>query len=479
MTRLTFCVLSLALLAPSGAWPQTGPTLQGTASVARLPVAQRAGLLRLHGSNTIGSQLGPDLLLAYGRDAKLTASHEVPGTGPEERTIVMEGVETTQSLSGEVHAHGSATAFTDLSNGKADLGMASRRIDAAEVQALKAAGLGDMLKPGNENVISLDGVAFIVNRGNPLTTLTLAQLRDLMSGRVTRWSQVGGADLPVTIYSRDAKSGTFDLIRERVLGRDAKLAASAKLFESSEDLADAVASDDSAIGFVGVAYARNAKPIGIGGACHLPPSQPSLFAVKTEEYVLTRRLYIYAGDGRSPLADDFRRFVLQPVVYPVMEGAGFVSLEPILAGDDVRTARLANIQPAVLPPEIARAGKGELRAFQSAIEGARRLSMTIRFELAKADLDSRAEEDLARMAQWARTAGSGRKIVLVGHSSADGDYGRNVGLSQRRVAEVAARLRSLGVQVAGAVNVGPVSAVVCDGKPEDSNLNRRVEIWVR
>ncbi len=479
MTKIATLLLGLTTAAMAlPAYAQTPAAVLADPN-ARLKPEQRDGTLRLHGSNTIGAELGPELLLAYGRDAGLGSAREEPGAQAEERMIVMEGSETGRVLRGEVFAHGSKTAFEDLQSGKTDIGMSSRRIKPEEAAALKAAGLGDMLKNGNETIISLDGIVFVVHHDNPVRALTLAKLRDLMSGAVRNWYQIGGPDLPVTVYARDARSGTFDLVRERVLGKDARLSPDAKLFESSEDLADAVAADRSAIGFAGVAYVRNARALAIDGGCALPPTEPTVFQVKTEEYALARRLYLYAGDRRAPLSEDFRRFTLLPQVYPVVEHAGFVSLEPLVAGPEVTEARSAALSTNTLPAAFAKPAAEQIRLFQAAIHGQQRLSITARFEAGTAKLDARAEDDLKRLALWARTGGAGRTFTLIGHSSSDGDFAANVDLSRRRAREVEAKLRALGLKIASVTGVGPISPVACDGKPEAGNLNRRVEVWVQ
>ncbi len=446
----------------------------------RLKIEQRGGVLRFAGSNPVGMQLVPELLTAYGADARLRAAKEEQAPTVEERTIVLQAAESSRLLRGEIKGHGSASAFTDLQTGKADVGMASRRIDPVEARAMAAARVGEMQRPGNENVISLDGIAFIVHRTNPVQTLTAAQLRDLLSGAITRWSEVGGPDLPVTVYGHDDKSGTFELIQQRVFNKAGTLLKTAKLQDSSEDLADAVASDPAAIGFVGIASARNAKPVRIASECGLPAAEPSAFQVKTEEYPLSRRLYFYLADKHSPLADDFVKFSLSPAAQPAIRRAGFVNLDPIL--DTAPAAALAPYapkSPAGVALPIPPSAPAREEALKAALAGAQRLSITIRFESGKSGVDSRGVADLERLLNWTRQAGAGKSITLVGHSSSDGEFEANASLSLRRALEVEQRLKALGVQPAAVLGAGPLGPVACDTSPENANLNRRVEVWVR
>lgn len=454
--------------------PPPAPPSAPKAAVMEAPSVQT---IRMHGSNTIGAQLGPDLVTAFGKSLKYTSAHNEAGAQPDESTIVMDTPESNKSLRAEVFAHGSGTAFTDMLAGATDIGMASRPVNAQEAEALRAANMGDMTHQGNENIISLDGITFLVHQSNPLKGMTIAQLHDLMTGVATNWSQVGGPDLPVHIYSRDEKSGTFDLVKEKILGHGGKLAASAKKYESSEDLSDAVAADPSGLGFAGFAYVRNAKPVPIDGACGLPPMEPNVFQVKTEEYPLSRRLFMYVPDKRAPLVDQFLAYAMSPAAAPIAEGAGFVNLEPTLAPAEMTQSELARLGD--LKTFNGRDPHVERDQLAGIVKGARRLSITFRFAVGQSGVDSRSSLEFERLRRWTQTEGTNRQITLVGFSSSDGDYGSNVYLSRRRAAEIEAGVRALGVTAVKSVGVGPIEPVACETTPESANLNRRVEVWVK
>ena len=287
--------------------PERPATPVPAAPVARLPAADRAGALRISGANSMGVQLMPALLLDYGLEAGLVAAQEEVTTDPALRVFQLQAAESARRLRVQVSSRGSSNAFTDLLGGQADIGMSTRRASDAEARALQASGPAGGQRSDHEQVIGLGGVVIIVHRDNPLRTLSIAQLRELLSGAMSRWPAGGGSGLPVTVYALDRRSGEFDAVQERILGPGTKLAPQAKLFESHEDLADAVAADPSAIGFVGVAYARNARPLGLEQECGLS-GNPTPFQLKTEEYPLSRRLYLYATGRASPLARDMMAY---------------------------------------------------------------------------------------------------------------------------------------------------------------------------
>src|ERR1700761_5897426 len=140
--------------------------------------------------------------------------------------------------------------------------MASDRIDDKAVADLSA--LGNMKSLAAEHVIGFDGVAVIVNPGNTVQQLTLAQAAGLFSGEVNEWSEVGGTPGPVQVYIRDTNSGTRKFFDRVVLKANGKtFSPAAHPFEKGTDLADAVAADPGGIGFVGANSAEVAKAIPI------------------------------------------------------------------------------------------------------------------------------------------------------------------------------------------------------------------------
>ena len=245
--------------------------------------------LTLSGSNTIGSSLAPALAEAFIRQQGATDVKTSAGANSDEKDV--QGILPGESSPTVIHvaAHGSATAFTDMAAGSADIGMASRRIKPDD--AAKLATLGDMYSAASEHVLGLDGIAVIVNTANPIHSLTKDQVMRLFSGAAKTWSDMGGAGGTVKLYARDDKSGTCDTFRSLVLGKEA-LAAGTQRFEDSNALSEAVADDPNAVGFVGLPYVHSARAVAVSekGAT---PLQPTRLTVATEDYPLSRRLYLY------------------------------------------------------------------------------------------------------------------------------------------------------------------------------------------
>ena len=121
--------------------------------------------------------------------------------------------------------------------------------------------------------------------------LNKEQIAQVFSGAITDWAKVHGSGGQINLYARDDKSGTYDTFKTLVLG-PAPLAGSAKRFEDSRALSDAVAADAGGIGFVGLPYVHDAKAIAVSetGTRALLPNR---LTIATEDYPLSRRLFLY------------------------------------------------------------------------------------------------------------------------------------------------------------------------------------------
>lgn len=417
------------------------------------PSAHAQQRLSIHGSNTIGETLAPMLLRTWlaARGAKEVSEIE---TGFEERRFLatLDG----EPLEIELHAHGSSTAFEDLLDGSADIGMASRAVKPAEVAAGRSR-LGRLDAPAQETVIALDGLSVIVHRENPVQALSVAQVQAIFSGRIRDWRAVGGRPGRIVLHARDERSGTWDTFRNLVL-KDAGLASSARRYESTAGLSAAVSADPRAIGFVGLVGVGRARALAVsdGGAA----LRPDRFEVAVEDYALARRLYFYTPEAPSALARDFIAFVLSGEGQAVVDAAGFVSQE-------VRA--YAPRPDSGLPVEYA-----------AAIAGARRLSLNFRFGTGSSFLDGKALHDVARLAAFMlRPENRGAQLRLLGFADAVEYLPLQAILtSSDRADVIAARLAGHGVAVHRVRGFGGSVQVAGNGTAHGRYRNRRVEVWI-
>jgi len=440
-----------------------------------------SGRFGVQGSNTIGERLAPMLIEAYVHG--LGAKPNVKLTDKEEEEISFETAAGARSAI-ELKAHGSGTAAKALVEGKAVIGMASRRLKPEELKALDEKFHQDALAPGNEHVLALDGLAVIVNAANPVQKLDLAQIAAIFAGKIVNWSEVGGVDRAIKVLRRDDKSGTFDTFKSLVLTPlKLDIAPQVRGFESSEALSDEVTRDVDAIGFVGMPYINRNAAVAIGSSCGIT-GKASKFSVKTEDYPLARRLYLYTiGAPADPIARDFLRYALSDEAQPTIEEAEFVEQSVMFededeqrqwasafASDPKRSLPLGKVVPA-----------NALAEFRRLADATRRSSVVLRFKEGSAELDNRAIADVARLARFLKSPSlAGKPFYLVGFADASGDWSGNLSLARHRAQQVAEALAHTGQKVpAQAVKTFSFLAPsACNDSEAGAAKNRRVEIWV-
>lgn len=412
--------------------------------------------LRVQGSNTIGAALMPALVQGQLRAQQASAIEQRPGALANETVITAHDAQG-QALRIDIAAHGSSTGFTALGRGDADLAASSRPISDAEAQQLKA--LGDLRAARAEQVIGLDGVAVIVHPDNPLPQLSTQQLAQIYAGQIQRWEQLGVAGGAIHLYARDDRSGTFETFKALVLEpHQATLAARVQRFEASDELAARVLADRQAIGFSSLAAVHGAKVLAIaeGDAPAMLPERP---LVASEDYPLSRRLYLYLPANAKPQAKALADFAQSPAGQAIVAEQGFVSQQ-------------INAQPvpaqADMPPR-----------YRSLAQQAQRLSVNFRFQEGSASLDNKALRDVQRVADYLRQAGKLQsKAVLVGFGDPKETPGRAALLSRLRAQAVRRELARDGVEVLQVTGMGDELPVAGNDLEQGRLRNRRVEVWV-
>ena len=190
----------------------------------------------------------------------------------------------------QVTGGGSGVGLAALQNKTTDLANSSRKIRAPEIaECIKAFG-----KRPAEFKVALDGLSVYVHESNPVKELTLEQLELIFTGKIRNWKQLGGSDVPITVYSRENSSGTYEFFKEHVLkGKD--FVSSAQTMPGTAALLSAVGKDKNAIGYGGAAYGQGAKHLKIKKDETSPAIEPTEETVVKGTYPIWRYLYIYAN----------------------------------------------------------------------------------------------------------------------------------------------------------------------------------------
>jgi phosphate transport system substrate-binding protein len=172
----------------------------------------------------------------------------------------------------------------------------------------------DVIDELNEYVIAKDGIVIAVNNENPINNLTTDQIRDLFSGNITNWSQLGGSNQQVHVVVRESGSGTLQSFQDIVMGKT-KIRKDAIVQSSTEAVKQAVKQDPGAIGFISLANLNtDVKAITINGV------SPSQQTVANGSYQLQRPFELIVKGEPKGITRDFLEWVMGPEGQAIING---------------------------------------------------------------------------------------------------------------------------------------------------------------
>ncbi len=432
------------------------------------------------GSDTVGLGVMPFLMEGYA--GYLNAQMVVQEINGETEQMISFMRGDTPLARHLLVSTGSGDAFDALADKTAHFGMASRPARPGEIEVLRRAGVGDITDPRNETVIAVDSLAVIVNERNPVTSLSLSQLERIYTGSITNWRQVGGPDAPITVLSREDGSSTRGVYenvifsgRERPLGPDTVYPGG-----DNPEMAAAVRADAFAIGYVGFAYSQGTRVLDLAGECGLV-GRAEPFSVKTEEYPLGRRLYLYnRPDNMPPEARQFMEYALSTEADAPIEASGFVSLGVARQSRSFSFSDANRLVASVrgdFPRRLASQLGEEIVNWD-------RLSTTIRFPPGSSALGQKERNDIARLIGYLETLPSGSEVAIVGFTDSDGAFSYNLTLADQRARSVARSIaRAAGQRLPNVrfqtKSYSELMPSACNTDVNGKAINRRVEVWVR
>lgn len=409
-------------------------------------------LFRVAGSRHLADRLMPDLAAAWMRARGYTGVARAED-GP---VITLSGAKDGKSVRVLVVRGSAAGAFEAMTQRRVDAVISPRRILTAEADKLSAQG--DMGGPGSEKVIGLGATVVLVNRANPVDSISTETLTRILSGEVTDWGEVfkdgNGA---ISVKLEGLGGDLADSPAGRLLG-DKEAPENVKLLPDSRAVADAVARDGAAIGLArredagGGAKAltlneRNARQVG-----------PDDLSIATEAYPFAERIHLYVPSAQRD-AQDFAAFVLSPAGQDIVARVGLTPQ---------KLEAVAPVVPPDAPQDYARFARD-----------ARRMNFDIRFDLGSNKVDSKGVEDVKRLAAWMqRNSVDNRRLALLGFADNVGARATNVGLAQSRAETVGILLERSGITPGIIRSYGDAMPVSANAEERGRIRNRRVEVWV-
>jgi phosphate transport system substrate-binding protein len=217
---------------------------------------------------------------------------------------------------------GSGTGIASLINGTTDICASSRSLQAKEIDLLRKAGITPLEIP-----VARDGLALVVNPENPVNQLTMEQIRNIFTGRITNWQGVGGPDKPIQVMSRESSSGTFVFFQEHVMEKE-DYTRTARLLPGTSALIQAVAADRWTIAYVGLGFAEEShgtvKTLAVQAPGQDEAVLPTEESIRIGKYSVSRPLFFYSNGEPKGAVKEFVDFCLSPAGQEIVKKAGYV-----------------------------------------------------------------------------------------------------------------------------------------------------------
>lgn len=267
-TRLLAPLLALSLLAACGQTPEESPAPEPEPQPEQF-VFTRENFPRLNGSTStvpLGQAIASVLL----------------GESREEVSDLIQFSKTTQS-------------YRELMWGSADLLIAAEPSESIW-QEKEESGFQWEMAP-----FAVDGLVFLVNADNPVDSLTTEQVRKIYSGEITNWSEVGGEDLEIVPFQRNAEAGSQTAMLKLVMQDLPMMEAPANYVQGEMgDLIEAVAAFDgsaNAIGYTVYYYANDMKMAEGLKLLAIDGVEPNADTIRSGEYPFLNNYYVLTAAG--------------------------------------------------------------------------------------------------------------------------------------------------------------------------------------
>jgi phosphate transport system substrate-binding protein len=211
----------------------------------------------------------------------------------------------------EIQENGSGAGIKDVINGVSEIGMSSRELKSEEASQVDA------------TVIAHDGIALLVNPDNQVENITLEEIKDIYTGTITNWKELGGADAPIVVISREEGSGTRDAFQEIVGYKSEELTKEATISDGSGAVKTTVAGNKNAIGFASFEYIDETV-----SALNVNDVEPTADNVKGGQYKISRPfLLVTKSDSVTENGQKLIDYVLSPEGQQIVADNKLITVE--------------------------------------------------------------------------------------------------------------------------------------------------------
>jgi len=223
----------------------------------------------------------------------------------------------------QVSGGGSGTGIAALINGTTDIAQASRPMEGREkIQYVRA-----FKRKPIEIPVALDGIVVVIHKDNPVTSLTLEQLRGIYRGEIHNWKEVGGKPGPIVAYGRENSSGTYGFFKEHVL-KNMDFSAQTQTLAGTAAIINAVSKDAQGIGYSGHGYSAGVKLLPLAKDAASPAIEATEQNVADGSYPLSRNLFFYLDKERyAGSVKDYVEFCLGADGQGIVMESGYFPLK--------------------------------------------------------------------------------------------------------------------------------------------------------
>lgn len=222
----------------------------------------------------------------------------------------------------QITGGGSGTGIAALIDARTDICQSSRVIKDEEKKLI----VEKRHQQVKEIPVAMDGVTVYLHAENPINEMTLQQLKNVYTGKIKSWKEIGWEDARIILYSRENNSGTYIFFKEHVLENE-DFAPEVLTLPGTAAVINAVSKDKFSIGYGGIAYAKDVKVIKIKKDDKSPGILPKLENVKKGIYPLSRYLYFYIVGEPNESVKKFIDWVLSDEGQSICEIVGYFPIK--------------------------------------------------------------------------------------------------------------------------------------------------------
>ena len=224
---------------------------------------------------------------------------------------VQEKYEENNNVILEIQQNGSGAGIKDVISGISEIGMSSRELKDEEKSSVKG------------TTVAYDGIALLVNPENKVKNISLEDVKNVYTGKITNWKQLGGEDAPIVVISREEGSGTRDAFQEIVGYKSEELTKEATISDGSGAVKTTVAGNKNAIGFASFEYIDNTV-----SALSVNDVEPTADNVKVGQYKISRPfLLVTKSDSVTENGQKLIDYVLSPEGQQIVADNKLITVE--------------------------------------------------------------------------------------------------------------------------------------------------------